>query len=145
MLHGVSLSVPAHGSLTVVGPNGSGKSTLMKTVVGLVRPQEGRVLLEGADVTRLDAPARARMGLGHVPQEANVFRALSVEENLKVAFEFIPARWGLAMPAGWRRCWSCSRDPAEAEGCGRPSSGGTAADGGHGRRPDAGTLRAGAG
>ncbi|WP_127088614.1 ABC transporter ATP-binding protein [Aquabacter cavernae] len=94
VLHGVSLSVPARGSLTVVGPNGSGKSTLMKTVVGLVQPQKGRVLLEGEDVTRLDAPGRARRGLGHVPQEANVFRSLSVSENLKVAFEFIPARSG---------------------------------------------------
>jgi ABC-type branched-subunit amino acid transport system ATPase component len=94
VLHGVSLSIPPRGSLTVVGPNGSGKSTLMKTVVGLVPPQEGRVLLEGEDVTRLDAPGRARRGLGHVPQEANVFRSLSVAENLKVAFEFIPARSG---------------------------------------------------
>ncbi|WP_322996486.1 ABC transporter ATP-binding protein [Castellaniella sp.] len=94
VLHGVSLSVSVHGSLTVVGPNGSGKSTLMKTVVGLVRPEKGRVLLEGEDVTRLDAPARASRGLGHVPQEANVFRALSVAENLRVAFDFIPARSG---------------------------------------------------
>lgn len=94
VLHGVSLCVPTHGSLTVVGPNGSGKSTLMKTVVGLVRPDKGRVLLEGEDITRLDAPARARRGLGHVPQEANVFRSLSVAENLRVAFDFIPARSG---------------------------------------------------
>lgn len=94
VLHEVSLAVPAHGSLTVVGPNGSGKSTLMKTVAGLVQPARGRVLLEGEDVTRLDAPGRARRGLGYVPQEANVFRSMSVTENLKVAFEFIPARSG---------------------------------------------------
>lgn len=94
VLQGVSLRVPARGSLTVVGPNGSGKSTLMKSVVGLIRPEKGRVLLDGEDITRLDAPARARRGLGHVPQEANVFRSLTVSENLKLAFEFIPSRTG---------------------------------------------------
>ncbi|MFG1301439.1 ABC transporter ATP-binding protein [Xanthobacter sp. V3C-3] len=97
VLQGVSLSVPAHASLTVVGPNGSGKSTLMKSVVGLIRPDRGRILLEGEDITRLDAPARARRGLGHVPQEANVFRSLTVRENLRLAFEFIPSRSGAAL------------------------------------------------
>ncbi|GGF58443.1 ABC transporter ATP-binding protein [Azorhizobium oxalatiphilum] len=92
VLHGVSLSIAANGSLAVVGPNGSGKSTLMKTAVGLVRPTSGRVLLEGGDVTRLDAPGRARRGLGYVPQEANVFRNMSVRENLKIGLEFVPGR-----------------------------------------------------
>ncbi|MCG5237226.1 ABC transporter ATP-binding protein [Xanthobacter oligotrophicus] len=99
VLHDVSLAVPARGSLTVVGPNGSGKSTLMKTVVGLLRPDKGRVLLEGEDITRLDPPERARRGLGYVPQEANVFRSMSVLENLKVAFEFTPPRSGAGLAA----------------------------------------------
>ncbi|MEG0112801.1 MAG: ATP-binding cassette domain-containing protein, partial [Comamonas sp.] len=84
VLHGVSLDVAPGSSLVVVGPNGSGKSTLMRVVTGLIRPQSGRVLWEGRDITALDAPGRARLGLGYVPQEANVFRNLSVLDNLKL-------------------------------------------------------------
>jgi ABC-type branched-subunit amino acid transport system ATPase component len=89
VLHGVSLDVAPGSSLVVVGPNGSGKSTLMRVVTGLIRPQSGRVLWEGRDITALDAPGRARLGLGYVPQEANVFRNLSVLDNLKLGHEFI--------------------------------------------------------
>lgn len=99
VLQGVSLKVAARGSLTVVGPNGSGKSTLMKAVVGLVLPDRGRILLEGEDITRLDPPTRARRGLGHVPQEANVFRSLTVAENLRLSHEFIPSRTGAGFAA----------------------------------------------
>ncbi|WP_429948226.1 ABC transporter ATP-binding protein [Comamonas sediminis] len=89
VLHGVSLDVAPGSSLVVVGPNGSGKSTLMRVVTGLIRPQSGRVLWDGRDITDLDAPGRARLGLGYVPQEANVFRNLSVLDNLKLGHEFI--------------------------------------------------------
>lgn len=89
VLHGVSLEVAPGASLVVVGPNGSGKSTLMRVVTGLIRPQSGRVLWDGRDITALDAPGRARLGLGYVPQEANVFRNLSVLDNLKLGHEFI--------------------------------------------------------
>ncbi|KAF1021632.1 MAG: High-affinity branched-chain amino acid transport ATP-binding protein LivF [Paracidovorax wautersii] len=99
VLHGVSLAVPAGGSLVVVGPNGSGKSTLMRVVSGLLRPQTGRVLWCGRDVTALDAPARARLGLGYVPQEANVFRNLSVHDNLKLGHEFTARRGGQGLAA----------------------------------------------
>jgi ABC-type branched-subunit amino acid transport system ATPase component len=98
ILHGVSLAVPAGTALAVIGPNGSGKSTLMKVAVGLLRPSAGRVLLDGSDVTALDAPARARRGLGYVPQEANVFRNMTVLENLRLGFEVMAgsARAGLS-------------------------------------------------
>lgn len=99
ILHGVGLDLPAGSALTVVGPNGAGKSTLMKTVVGLLRPGGGQVWLAGRDVTRLDAPARARAGMGYVPQEANVFRNLSVLENLRLGGEFLLDR---RARAGWR-------------------------------------------
>lgn len=89
VLHGVSLDVAPGSSLVVVGPNGSGKSTLMRVVTGLIRPQSGRVLWDGRDITAIDAPGRARLGLGYVPQEANVFRNLSVLDNLKLGHEFI--------------------------------------------------------
>ena len=94
ILHGVSLKVVAGETLVVVGPNGSGKSTLMKTVVGLIRPMSGAVQLGGADVSALDAPARAARGLAYVPQEANVFRNMTVLENLQVGHEFVTSSKG---------------------------------------------------
>lgn len=92
ILHGVSFSVRAGETLVVVGPNGSGKSTLMKTAVGLLRPISGDVLLGAANVTTLGAPARAARGLAYVPQEANIFRNMSVLENLQVGYEFVASR-----------------------------------------------------
>ncbi len=87
ILHDVSLTVNAGETLVVVGPNGSGKSTLMKTVVGLLRPFSGRIQLNGTDVSPLGAAARAAKGLAYVPQEANVFRNMTVSENLRVGYE----------------------------------------------------------
>lgn len=92
ILHGVSLSVRPGETLVVVGPNGSGKSTLMKTVVGLLLPFSGTVLLGAADVTSLGAPARAARGLAYVPQESNIFRNMTVLENLQVGYEFTAPR-----------------------------------------------------
>jgi ABC-type branched-subunit amino acid transport system ATPase component len=96
ILHGVSLSVQPGETLVVVGPNGSGKSTLMKTAVGLLRPMSGAVRLGDADVTALGAPARAARGLAYVPQEANVFRNMTVLENLHVGYEFVAPAKGAA-------------------------------------------------
>lgn len=99
ILHGVSLEVAQGSALTIVGPNGAGKSTLLKTVVGLLRARSGSVWLDGQDLTKLDAPARARAGMGYVPQEANVFRNLSVLENLRLGGEFLFDR---KARAAWR-------------------------------------------
>ncbi len=92
ILHGVSLTVQPGETLVVVGPNGSGKSTLMKTAVGLLRPMSGIVRLGDADVSLLGAPARAARGLAYVPQEANVFRNMTVLENLQVGHEFVASK-----------------------------------------------------
>ncbi len=89
ILHDVSLEVPRGGIAAVVGPNGSGKSTLMKVAVGLLGVARGRVRLGERDVTRLGAPARARVGIAYVPQERNVFRNLTVDENLRLGIEFL--------------------------------------------------------
>jgi ABC-type branched-subunit amino acid transport system ATPase component len=89
ILHRVTLSVRAGETLVVVGPNGSGKSTLMKTAVGLLRPFSGAVQLGDTDVTALGAPSRAARGLAYVPQEANVFRNMTVLDNLRVGHEFV--------------------------------------------------------
>jgi ABC-type branched-subunit amino acid transport system ATPase component len=94
ILHGVSMTLRKGERKVVIGPNGSGKSTLMKTAVGLLRPLSGQILLNGQDVTALGASERARRGLTYVPQEANVFRNMSVLENLRIGHEFIAPRGG---------------------------------------------------
>jgi ABC-type branched-subunit amino acid transport system ATPase component len=94
ILHGVSMTLRKGERKVVIGPNGSGKSTLMKTAVGLLRPLSGQILLNGQDVTTLEASERARRGLTYVPQEANVFRNMSVLENLRIGHEFIASRDG---------------------------------------------------
>lgn len=88
ILHNISFDLQHRASLTVVGPNGSGKSTLMKVVVGLLKPRTGKVILDGHDITQLNAAQRVRFGIGYVPQEANVFRNMSVQENLVLGLEF---------------------------------------------------------
>ena len=85
ILHGVDLSVAAGEIVVVLGPNGAGKSSLMKTVAGHLRPTQGSVLLEGEDIAARPAQDVARHGVGYVPQEHNVFRELSVRDNLRVA------------------------------------------------------------
>ncbi len=71
----------------LLGPNGAGKTTSFNMVVGLVRPDAGQVLLDGEDIGRLPIHRRARAGLGYLPQEASIFRALTVRENLYAALE----------------------------------------------------------
>lgn len=92
ILHGVDIEVRAGGALTIVGPNGSGKSTLLKAIVGLIPALEGSIRLDDTTITHSDAPARMRLGLAYVPQEANVFRNMSVYENLRLGWEFHPIR-----------------------------------------------------
>src|ERR1700736_4222984 len=71
------------GAITaIVGPNGAGKSTLLKAVAGLIRPTEGRVFVEGKEVTNLPAEKLVRRGIAYVPQVENVFPDLTVRENL---------------------------------------------------------------
>ena len=71
----------------LLGPNGAGKTTSFYAVVGLVRPEEGRVFLGDDELTHLPMYIRARKGIGYLPQEASVFRALSVEDNIKAILE----------------------------------------------------------
>ena len=78
----VSFAVPAGGRLALLGRNGVGKTTLLAAITGLAQRHGGRVLLDGQDVARLSTSERARRGLGLVPQTRDVFRSLSVEENL---------------------------------------------------------------
>ncbi len=80
----VDLVARANQITVLVGPNGAGKSTLLKAIAGVIRPTEGRVLLNGVDVTRQPSNRMVRQGLAYVPQVANVFPSLTVMENLEM-------------------------------------------------------------
>jgi ABC-type branched-subunit amino acid transport system ATPase component len=84
ILNGVTITVGRGEIVTVVGPNGAGKSTLIKTIFGLLKPREGRVLLGGEDITGAKPHTITRRGMNYVPQLDNVFPSLTVEENLEV-------------------------------------------------------------
>jgi neutral amino acid transport system ATP-binding protein len=84
ILNGVSITVDAGQIVTVVGPNGAGKSTLMKSIIGLVAPRKGRVLLRGDEITGRRPHEIVRLGLGYVPQRENVFENMTVIENLEL-------------------------------------------------------------
>ena len=98
VLDGVSLSVPENGSFAVLGRNGVGKSTLLMTVMGYTRLHKGKLSWKGGDVSTLAPHKRARLGLGWVAQEREIFPSLSVEENLTVAAR--PGPWALASVYG---------------------------------------------
>jgi branched-chain amino acid transport system ATP-binding protein len=94
VLDGVSLSLPANGSLAVLGRNGVGKTTLLLTAMGFVPMARGSIWLKGQDISRLPPHRRAHLGLGWVPQERDIFPSLTVEENLTVAAR--RGRWDIA-------------------------------------------------
>ncbi len=83
----VSVNVKQGEIVGLLGPNGAGKTTTFYMVVGLIKPDEGTVFLDEQDITKLPMYKRAQLGLGYLPQEASVFRKLSVEDNLKAILE----------------------------------------------------------
>jgi branched-chain amino acid transport system ATP-binding protein len=94
VLEGVSLALPPRGALAVLGRNGVGKTTLLATIMGHTTLHGGTIRLDAADLGKLAPYRRARRGIGWVPQEREVFRSLTVEENLAVAQR--PGRWTMA-------------------------------------------------
>jgi len=86
----VDLSVRSGEVIGLLGPNGAGKTTSFYMVVGLVRPDQGRVFLDDQELTALPMYQRARLGISYLPQEASVFRKLTVEENLLAILETLP-------------------------------------------------------
>ena len=98
VLDGISLDVPEHGSLAVLGRNGVGKSTLLLTIMGGTNVSRGALRWRGKEITAKSMHRRARVGLGWVAQEREIFPSLNVEENLTVASR--PGRWDLAAVYG---------------------------------------------
>ncbi|HEY7004846.1 MAG TPA: LPS export ABC transporter ATP-binding protein [Sphingomicrobium sp.] len=87
VLHDVSLDVHRGEVVGLLGPNGAGKTTCFYSVMGLVKPDSGRIFLDGADITELPMYRRAILGLGYLPQETSIFRGMSVEENIIAVLE----------------------------------------------------------
>jgi branched-chain amino acid transport system ATP-binding protein len=93
VISGLDLAVSEGRSLALLGRNGAGKTTLLNSLIGATTRHAGRIFFAGADITALKSYERARAGLGWVPQERNIFRSLSVEENLTAVA--LPGAWTL--------------------------------------------------
>jgi lipopolysaccharide export system ATP-binding protein len=87
VLRDVSISVARGEAVGLLGPNGAGKTTCFYIITGLIAADTGSVMLDGVDVTALPMYRRARLGIGYLPQEASIFRGLSVEQNIRVVLE----------------------------------------------------------
>lgn len=87
VVDGVSLKVEPGEVVGLLGSNGAGKTTTFYMVVGLIKPNSGRIILNGQDVTNFPMHQRARLGIGYLPQESSAFRKLSVEDNLRLLWE----------------------------------------------------------
>lgn len=87
VLRGVSLTVACGEVVGLLGPNGAGKTTCFYTITGLVAPDSGRILMDGDDITKLPMFRRAQLGVGYLPQEASIFRGMTVEDNILAVLE----------------------------------------------------------
>jgi lipopolysaccharide export system ATP-binding protein len=87
VVRGVSIYVRRGEAVGLLGPNGAGKTTVFYMITGLIKAESGRIELDGHDVTTLPMYQRARLGIGYLPQEASIFRGLSVEDNIRAVLE----------------------------------------------------------
>src|SRR6476660_5382679 len=87
ILHGVSLTVGPGEVVGLLGRNGVGKSTTLKTIMGLVHPSQGKVMLEGNPITDMPSHKLARLGIGYVPEDRRIFKLLTVMENLRTGLD----------------------------------------------------------
>jgi lipopolysaccharide export system ATP-binding protein len=89
VVRGVSLDIRRGEAVGLLGPNGAGKTTVFYMITGLIPADEGSISIDGRDVTRLPMYRRARLGIGYLPQEASIFRGLTVEENILAVLEMV--------------------------------------------------------
>jgi len=87
VVKGVTINLKRGESVGLLGPNGAGKTTVFYMITGLITPDEGSVFIDGYDVTRLSMYRRARLGIGYLPQEASIFRGLTVEDNIMAVLQ----------------------------------------------------------
>jgi lipopolysaccharide export system ATP-binding protein len=97
VVHDVSVQVDKGEVVGLLGPNGAGKTTSFYMIVGLVRADGGQILIDGEDVTRMPIHKRSRMGLSYLPQEASIFRKLSVADNVRAILELQTNAQGQAL------------------------------------------------
>ena len=97
VVHDVSVQVDKGEVVGLLGPNGAGKTTSFYMIVGLVRADGGQILIDGEDVTRMPIHKRSRMGLSYLPQEASIFRKLSVADNVRAILELQTDTQGRAL------------------------------------------------
>ena len=88
VVNGVSLNVSKGEIVGLLGPNGAGKSTSFYMIVGLLKPENGKILLDEEDITKMPMHKRCKAGIGYLPQEASVFRKMTVYDNIMSALEF---------------------------------------------------------
>lgn len=89
VLSDISLTVGKGEVLGLLGPNGAGKTTCFYSIMGLVKPDAGRILMDGVDVTKLPMYRRAILGLGYLPQETSIFRGMTVEQNIDCVLQMV--------------------------------------------------------
>lgn len=106
VVRNVSLSLQRGEAVGLLGPNGAGKTTCFYMITGLVRPDYGTIYLDGMDITKLPMYRRARLGIGYLPQEASIFRGLTVEQNIMAVLE-------VSVPDSGRRRAMCDELLAE--------------------------------
>ena len=94
VVHDVSFSLQRGEVVGLLGPNGAGKTTCFYLVTGLVKPDTGRIHLDGLNVTDFPMYRRARLGLGYLPQESSIFRGLTVEDNIRAVLEIVEPDYG---------------------------------------------------
>ena len=99
ILKGISLQLEQREVVGLLGPNGAGKTTFFYSIVGLVRPDDGDILLDNQSITALPMHVRARLGIGYLPQEASIFRKLSVSDNIEAVLELRPEIGSRRTPA----------------------------------------------
>lgn len=87
VVSGVDLNLPMGEIVGLLGPNGAGKTTSFYMIVGLIRPDSGKVFMGDRDITGMEVYRRARIGIGYLPQESSVFRSLTVRENIELVLE----------------------------------------------------------
>lgn len=89
VLKSISLSVHQGEAVGLLGPNGAGKTTCFYCITGLIKPDFGRILLDGIDITSIPMYQRSRLGIGYLPQESSIFRGLTVEDNIMAVLEIV--------------------------------------------------------